>query len=186
MPYQGRGGSKHTVALSLQITRAASIAAGRTSSQSHNLSKPKAAWIPVLLGMVLWLAPLVLGAKSYSIPWCKIAGGGGTSTNETLSLSGTIGQHDAGGPMTNGAFSLSGGFWVLPVAVQTADAPMLTIAPAAPGYATISWTPPSPGFKLQVTDSLAPTNWVNAASGTNNPATVPASLPARFYRLIKP
>ena len=30
------------------------------------------------------------------------------------------------------------------------------------------------------------TNWVNAPSGTNHPATVPATLPARFYRLLKP
>ena len=34
--------------------------------------------------------------------------------------------------------------------------------------------------------SLSPTNWVTAPSGTNNPATVPATLPARFYRLFKP
>jgi hypothetical protein len=36
-----------------------------------------------------------------------------------LELSGTIGQHDAGGPMTGGAFSLTGGFW----AAETAGAP---------------------------------------------------------------
>jgi len=52
---------------------------------------------------------------------------------------------------------------------------------AAPAW----WTPSTPGYTLQSTDSLSPTNWVNAPSGTNNPATVPATLPAGFYRLIK-
>lgn len=32
----------------------------------------------------------------------------------------------------------------------------------------------------------ASTNGVNAPSGTNNPATVLAALPAQFYRLGKP
>jgi hypothetical protein len=57
---------------------------------------------------------------------------------------------------------------------------------AVPVANTLSLTPPTPGLVLQSTDSLSPTNWVNAPSGTNNPATVPASLPARFYRLFKP
>ena len=39
---------------------------------------------------------------------------------------------------------------------------------------------------LQFTASLSPTNWVNAPSGTDNPATVPVTLPIRFYRLFKP
>lgn len=125
-------------------------------------------------------------AQSYSINWSKIAGGGGTSTNGQYSLSGTIGQHDAGGPMTGGPYSLVGGFWALPVAVQTPGAPTLKIVPASPGYATVSWTPDTPGFVLQTSDSLAPTNWSNAPSGTNNPATVPATVPARFYRLFHP
>ena len=40
------------------------------------------------------------------------------------SVSGTIGQHDAGGPMTGGNYSLTGGFWAL-YAVQTPGAPCL-------------------------------------------------------------
>ena len=39
-------------------------------------------------------------AQQYSIDWYKVAGGGGTSTGGTYQVSGTIGQHDAGGPMT--------------------------------------------------------------------------------------
>ena len=121
-----------------------------------------------------------------TIDWHKIAGGGGTSTGGAFSVSGTIGQHDAGGPMTNGSYALTGGFWALPGAVQTVGAPFLTIVPAAPGQATISWTPATPGFVLQETPGLAPSNWVNSASGATNPITVPAVLPAKFYRLRQP
>ena len=124
-------------------------------------------------------------AQSYSVDWFKVAGGGGTSTGGVYSVSGTIGQPDACGPLTNGVYSLTGGFWALPIAVQTPDAPLLTIVPFGSGQARISWTPNTPGFVLQETLSLSPTNWANAPSGPTNPANVPATLPARFYRLLK-
>jgi hypothetical protein len=141
-----------------------------------------------LLAMLALLAltSVPLGAQSYAIDWFKIAGGGGTSTGGVCTISGTIGQPDAGGPLTNGQYSVTGGFWALPTLIQTPHAPTLHITNAAPGFATIWWTPLTPGFTLQSTDSLSPTNWVNAPSGTNNPATVPANLPAQFYRLFKP
>ena len=121
----------------------------------------------------------------YSIDWWTVDGGGGMSTGGVYSLTGTIGQPDAGGPMTNGQYSITGGFWVLPTAVQTTNAPTLTITPATPGFALISWTPNTPGFVLQETLSLSAVNWTNAPSGATNPVVVPAALPARFYRLIK-
>jgi hypothetical protein len=51
-------------------------------------------------------------AQPFAIDWYTIDGGGGTSAGGAFSLSGTIGQADAGGPMTGGTFSLTGGFWV--------------------------------------------------------------------------
>ena len=140
----------------------------------------------LLFTLTLSASVLTAPAQNYAIDWFKIAGGGGTSTGGVYAVSGTIGQHDAGGPMTNGPYSLVGGFWVLPILVQTPGAPTLYITPTTLGFAMIWWTPPTPGFTLQATESLSPTNWVNALSGTNNPATVPATLPARFYRLFKP
>lgn len=131
---------------------------------------------------------LCLGPTSaqYAILWHTIDGGGGTSTGGVYSISGTIGQPDAGATMTNGQYAVAGGFWALPTAVQTTNAPVLTIVPAAPGQATISWTPSTPGFVLQETWVLSPANWTNSASGATNPIVVPASLPAKFYRLFKP
>ena len=43
------------------------------------------------------LFPVIGFAQAYSIDWYKIAGGGGTSTDGTYPVSGTIGQPDAGG-----------------------------------------------------------------------------------------
>jgi hypothetical protein len=136
------------------------------------------------------LGALCLGLSSahaqYSIDWFKVSGGGGTSAGGPFSLSGTIGQHDAGGPMTNGQYSLTGGFWVLPQAVQVAGAPTLTIAPSTLGNAIISWTPNTPGFVLQETWVLAQPNWTNSPSGSANPATVQTLNAAKFYRLTHP
>ena len=125
-------------------------------------------------------------AQTYSIDWFTIDGGGSTSTGAVFSVRGTIGQHDAGGPMTNGQYSVTGGFWALPTAIQVVGAPTLTIVPAASGQATISWTPDTPGFVLQETWTLSPANWTNAPSGATNPVTVPATFPSRFYRVFKP
>jgi len=125
-------------------------------------------------------------AQTYSIDWFTIDGGGGTSTGGVYTVSGTIGQPDAGGPMTNGQFSVTGGFWALPTAIQVVGGPTLTIVPAGPGQATISWAPNTPGFILQETWVLSPANWTNSVSGASNPITVPATLPTKFYRLFKP
>jgi len=57
--------------------------------------------------------------------WCKVSGGGGgTSTGGVYSVSGTIGQHNAGGSKTSGSYALTGGFWTLYTG-QTSGAPLL-------------------------------------------------------------
>lgn len=137
----------------------------------------------------LFLSSLVvsaLQAQSYSMAQSKIAGGGGTSTGGVYSVSGTIGQPDASNAMTNGQYSVAGGFWVLPTAVQMAGAPRLMIVPAAPGSATLSWAPGTPGFVLQENLDFGTTNWVNSPSGATTPVVVPATAPKKFYRLFKP
>jgi len=132
---------------------------------------------------LLWLTTLAR-AQQYSIDWSTVDGGGGTSTGGVYSVSGTLGQPDAGGPLTNGQYSVTGGFWALPTAVQVTGAPTLTIAPATSGNATISWSPATLGFVLQETWVLTPANWTNSPSGATNPMIVPATLPSKFYRLL--
>ena len=111
---------------------------------------------------------------------------GGTSIDGTRTLLGTIGQPDAGGPLTNSQYSIVGGLWSLPTLVQSPLVPTLHITNAVPGFSTIWWTPPTSRFTLQSAESPSPANWVNALSGISNPATILATLPGRFYRLFKP
>jgi hypothetical protein len=136
------------------------------------------------IGIVLAGANMA-SAQTYSIDWSTIDGGGGTSTGGVYSVSGTIGQPDAGGPMTNGQYSVTGGFWVLPQAVQTGGAPTLTIANGAPGFAVISWPPAPTTWVLQESLNLA-TGWTNSVSGATNPVTVSLPPPQKFYRLTRP
>ena len=149
------------------------------------LQFPKWPKTTAVLGAAALVATLLAARADLRIDWSTIDGGGGTSTGGVYTVSGTIGQPDAGGPLTNGQYSVTGGFWALPVAVQTTNAPTLKIIPATPGWATVSWVPNTPGFVLQETTSLAPTNWVNSASGAANPVVVPAVQPTKFYRLSK-
>jgi hypothetical protein len=61
------------------------------------------------------LLPLLFGAccaqGQLAINWSTIDGGGGTSSGGTFSLSGTIGQPDAGAAISGGTFTVLGGFW---------------------------------------------------------------------------
>ena len=142
---------------------------------------------------VCLLIPTINFAQSYSIDWYKVSGGGGTSTGGVYSVSGTMGQHDAGGPMTGGNYSLYGGFWVL-YAVQTPGAPMLTIQLTTTNTAMVYWPSPSTGFNLQVNTSVAPANKGNWATpsqsitdnGTIKYIIVNPPVGEGFYRLKSP
>src|SRR5687768_3621509 len=106
----------------------------------------------ILAALLGSLATAAAHAQPFAIDWFTIDGGGGVSSGGGFSLSGTIGQWDAGPTMTGGDFALTGGFWALPIAVPTPESPELRIMPAAAGQATISWSPGGPGFVLQVSD----------------------------------
>ncbi len=140
------------------------------------------------LCLILLITGGLTAHAQYTIHWSKIAGGGATtpSTGGVYAVRSTIGQPDASGALTNGQYAVTGGFWALPVAVQTPGAPALTIAAGAPGQAVISWAPVTPGFVLQETTSLETPNWINSPSGATNPVNVPTAGNHKFYRLRKP
>jgi hypothetical protein len=139
----------------------------------------------------LWLNTNVQ-AQSYSIDWSAVDGGGGTSTGRVYSVSGTIGQPDAGEPITDGSFSLTGGFWAL-CALQTPGAPPLSIARTATNTVVVWWSLPDTGWKLQAATSLvAPGSiWMEIPPPyTTNTTSLyrvePMPLGNKFYRLHKP
>ena len=114
---------------------------------------------------------LPASAQNYSIDWFKVSGGGGTSTNGQYSLSGSIGQHDAGGPMSGGNYSVTGGFWALYSVIQTPGAPTLYITHSG-NTVTVFWQA-VPGWSLQQNSNVAlPAGWsassgVTTSNGTN-------------------
>jgi hypothetical protein len=128
----------------------------------------------------------------FSIDWFKIAGGGGTSTGSVYTVSGTIGQPDAGGPLTNGQYSITGGFWSLLSIVQTPGSPLLSISSTPTNTAMIFWPSPSTGFILQQnTNGVSSLNWSNVVTtptdnGTIRYIIVNPPTGNRFYRLVHP
>ena len=135
------------------------------------------------------LASLALvSAQSFSIDWFTIDGGGGTSTGGVYSLSGTIGQPDAG-RMSGGNFTLQGGFWSVVAAVQTEGAPWLSVT-RSNATVLISWPQPAPDWLLEWTAALpnGSESWRLIAppypvSGTNCVLQEPSPSGNRFYRL---
>ena len=121
-------------------------------------------------------------SQSYSIDWCKISGGGGTSTGGVYAVSGTIGQPDASSAMTGGSYSLTGGFWAL-YAVQTPGAPLLTITYSG-NQAVVSWSPSITGWTLQTNTALASGTWGNyLGTVVNNSVTNSPPKGNLFFRL---
>jgi hypothetical protein len=127
-------------------------------------------------------------AQNYSIDWSTIDGGGGTSTGGVYSVTGIIGQPDAGA-MSGGNYTLQGGFWGLITAVQTPGAPLLTITRSG-NSVKVSWPYPSTGWTLEQTPDLASPGWSTSGGvsndGTDNFITLTSPTGNLFFRLHKP
>ncbi|HSU56971.1 MAG TPA: hypothetical protein VLT36_23210 [Candidatus Dormibacteraeota bacterium] len=129
-------------------------------------------------------------AQSYSIDWFTIDGGGGTSTGGVYSVSGTIGQPDAG-HLSGGNFSLDGGFWGIIAAVQTPGSPLLRVVLTSTNTVVVAWPTPSTGFSLQQTPSLSAQTWGAVTNpitvvGSENQVIISPPAGNKFYRLKSP
>jgi hypothetical protein len=129
--------------------------------------------------------------QSYSMNWFTIDGGGGASTGGVYAVSGTLGQPDAGGPISGGNYSLTGGFWSLSAAVQTLDAPWLWVARTSSNTVCVWWPVSNSSWQLQSTTALTgPTTvWTATAYTTNGANCVYIEAPpsgSKFYRLKQP
>jgi hypothetical protein len=141
----------------------------------------------LFLSCVLCL-PIPVMAENYSLDWSTVDGGGGTSTGGVYTVSGTIGQPDAGA-MSGGNYSLTGGFWGIIAAVATPGAPLLAITRTTGNAVVVSWPSPSTGWVLQQSGDLNLTNWTDVLTvtddGTHKSLTMPAPVGNRYYRLRK-
>jgi hypothetical protein len=151
-----------------------------------NLSSRGRLSLLLIFGAFAWLASTsMVQAQPYSVTWYKVSGGGGTSSNSQYAISGTIGQHDAGGPMTGGSYSVTGGFWAL-YAVQTPGAPFLTITYVG-GQAVVSWDSSVTGWTLQTNSNISTGTWGNYLGlVVNNSATNSPPTGNVFFRLTHP
>jgi hypothetical protein len=79
---------------------------------------------PITLASIPSLLLAAAASAQPTIDPHKIAGGGGTSVGSTFTLSGTIGQCDAGPVLSAGSITLTGGFWAAagPAAPQCGSA----------------------------------------------------------------
>jgi hypothetical protein len=154
----------------------------------------------------LILAALATGALAQSggpfdLSWSTIHGGGGTSVGSTggadttassqFTLTGTIGQPDAGtATLRGGPFSLTGGFWSFLSVVQTPGAPSLEFKLVG-ANAVLSWPLNASGFFLQETPSLSAPVWTSTPqpvldTATEHTVTVPATGLIKCFRLKHP
>ncbi|HXI72987.1 MAG TPA: hypothetical protein VNN22_21820 [Verrucomicrobiae bacterium] len=125
------------------------------------------------------LAAAAIGAQQYSVDWYKIAGGGGTSTNSQYSVSGTIGQPDAGGAMSGGQYAVTGGFWSLINVVQTPGAPTLFISHSG-NTVTVYWQDVAGWNLIQSGNLTTPiASWSASSSPTPTGGT-------NFLNLVNP
>jgi hypothetical protein len=67
---------------------------------------------------------------------------------------------------------------------QPAYGPTLRIVPAGAAL-LISWTPETPGYALEFTDSLSAPVWTPVLGGASSPVTVPRNSGPSFFRLRK-
>ena len=147
---------------------------------------------PFALNLLMLLGSITLAQAQYSIDWYTIDGGSGTSTGGVYSVTGTIGQPDAGPTMSGGNYSVVGGFWGIIAAVQSPGTPLLSITRTATNTVAVSWPSPSTGWTLQQnTNSIATVNWSNVLTaplddGTTKTVVVNPPTGSRFYRLCHP
>ena len=140
----------------------------------------------VFPALLLALSMTTLRAQPYSIDWYKVSGGGGTSTGGVYSVSGTIGQPDAG-MMSGGNYSLTGGFWAA-FAVQTPGAPYLWVLRTTTNTVCVWWALSETAWQLQATPNLvtAGSTWSPCTYVTNGANCIYIESPPagnRFYRL---
>ena len=140
------------------------------------------------LAALLPATALDLWAQDFTLNWFTIDGGGGTSTGGVYSVSGTIGQVDAG-VMSGGQYSLTGGFWGVVVAVQTPGAPLLSIEKTS-GSVRVFWPKSATGWlldqSLTVNGGWSQVSLPYATNAADISITVPAPTGNRFYRLRRP
>jgi hypothetical protein len=125
-------------------------------------------------------------SEDLAVNWFKVAGGGGVSSDGSLTVKGTAGQPDAG-LMSDGTLTVQGGFWNVGV-FQTPGLPYLYIGRISANSVKVFWST-NGNFTLQQNTNLAnaaawaPSGYsVTSANGTNS-ITISPPQGSLFFRL---
>ncbi|MBI1841439.1 MAG: hypothetical protein HYR88_11390 [Verrucomicrobia bacterium] len=135
-------------------------------------------------------------SQNFSIDWSTLDGGGGVSSGGGYTVSGTIGQPDAG-VMTGGDFVVSGGFWSAFSGFSVESSLSVRAALTPEGSLQLSWALPASGYVLQRLGTLSGDGsglpWADVPFPYETNATeirfiVPLSPAsgAQYYRLFRP
>lgn len=117
-------------------------------------------------------------------------GAGNSATGGTYVLDANIGEWDSAASLSGGTYSMDAGFWGV-AAIQTPDAPELTILATTTNTVVVSWPAMGDDFELQQASNLTTPSWSTApqtvnTSGSTRFAVVNPPVGNRFYRLNKP
>ena len=117
--------------------------------------------------------------------------GAGTSASALCSVTGLIGQPDAGRCVSTDC-TIEGGVWGMlsPGAIQVPGAPVLTIERASAAAVVLSWPAPAPGWVLQESSTLASGSWLTIITpltevGGRVQSLQPTGSAKKFYRLAQ-
>ncbi|HEY1172598.1 MAG TPA: hypothetical protein VGH19_14605 [Verrucomicrobiae bacterium] len=116
---------------------------------------------------------------SYSI------GSGGTGSGGSYQVSGTV-QLLGAAQFAGGAYEVADGFWTVVMAVQSPEAPQLSIVRNGSNL-TISWPSDISGFILEEASTLnSPIVWQPTSGVTGSSLIISLTAGPKFYRLKKP
>ena len=142
--------------------------------------------------MAVWvILTISTSAQPFSIDWSTVDGGGGGGSAGSYSITGTIGQPDAGATMANAPYAVQGGFWSV-----LGTRPTLSLWIEGNNVVVV-WPVTASDCHLQQTDNLGNTNnlgvpvWsdvrqVPSVVGGEFQVTLPQPVLEQYYRLIKP
>ncbi len=154
-----------------------------------------------VMALALILTASGVGAQPYELDWWTVDGGGAMNgTGGAYTLSGTVGQPDAGGPYTGAPYTLHSGFWAIAASGSIGPQADLSItktdgaASAIPGQ-TVTYTMvatnagPSAASNATVTDAppaiLTGVTWTcTASAGSSCPPSGAASINATVNLLV--
>ena len=133
------------------------------------------------LGAALFAVSCSSAFAQYSIDWCTFDGGGGSASGGSYSVTGTLGQPDAGA-MLHAPYAVAGGFWGLlgtkpwqRIWVEGSDV-------------IVAWPVTAGACQLQATDSLSGPHWSDVTARPSvvdgeYRVTMPLSDFQQYFRL---